>query len=128
MTTEAVSLEDLTLLLWGLRAFLVVVNLLLVCVLLACWWIVAGRAFAGLWQGWRAGDLWLAFLPNERGEWGPFASDPGLRGVFSGVRERGSSTALAWRWGLWMVAAVTLTVGVAGALWGVGRMLVLVWV
>lgn len=119
------SSQDLTLLLWAMRACLVVVNLLLAAVLLGAWWAIAGRAFAEFWRAWRADDLWRPFLRDERGEWGPLASNR----WWSAHRatERGSGTALAWRWGFWMVSAIILTVGVLRGLWCVGQLLVLGW-
>lgn len=126
MTWEAVSGDDLTLLVWGLRAFLVLVNLLLVGILMACWWVIAGRAFAEFRRGWRADDLWLPFLRDERGEWGPLVSS--RRWGAARAEQRGTAAALTWRWGFWMFVAVVLTIGVAGALWSIGRVLVRVWV
>lgn len=123
--TEAVTVDDLTLLQVDSRVFLVVVSLLLAAILLTCWWILAGRAFAEFWRGWRASDLWLPFLRDERGEWGPLASNR----WWSAHRatERGSAAALSWRWGFWVVAAVALTVGTIRGLWGVGQLVVLGW-
>ncbi|EAP97627.1 hypothetical protein JNB_19193 [Janibacter sp. HTCC2649] len=125
MATDEVSVEELTLLLWGIRAFLLLVSLLLAAILVACWWVVAGRAFAELGRGWRAHDLWLPFLRDERGEWGPLTSNP--RWALARAEERGSTRALAWRWGFWIAAALGLTVGVLRGLWGVGQLLVLGW-
>lgn len=119
-------MDEFTFLLWGTRAFVGGVSLLLAALLLACWWWIAGIAFAELWRSWRAGDLWLAFLPNERGEWGPLASNRWWNA--HRASERGSAKGLAWRWGFWMFQAAGLTFGVAYGLWGMGRMLVLVWV
>jgi hypothetical protein len=119
------SMRDVTLLLWGTRAFLLLVSLVLAAILAVCWWVIAGRAFVELWRAWRSHDLWRPFLRDERGEWGPLTSNH----WWSAARatERGSSGALAWRWGFWAFAAVGLTVGVLGGLWGVGQLLVLGW-
>lgn len=123
--TEEVTMDDLTLLLWATRAFAVVVSLLVVALFVGCWWVIAGRAFAEFRRGWRANDLWLPFLPNERGEWGPLVSNR----WWSAARapERGTSAGLAWRWGFWMFAAVALTVGTIRGLWDVGQLVVLGW-
>lgn len=116
---------ELELLLWATRAFAVGVTLLALAVILACWWTIAGRAFTELWRGWRVGDLWLPFVPDERGEWGPLTSNIKW-GAFRAA-ERGSTAALSWRWGWWMFAALALTVGVFHAVWGLGRLIVMVW-
>lgn len=114
------------LLVWGLRAFLVLVNLLLVVVLVSCWWLIAGRAFAEFWRGWRADDVWLPFLRDERGQWGPLTAN--RYWAIGRATERGGTSALAWRWGFWISQATVLTLGVAYALWAVVRMLALAWV
>ncbi len=110
-------MDDLTLLLWATRAFVVLMTLLVVALFVGCWWVIAGRAFAEFRRGWRANDLWLPFLPNERGEWGPLVS---IR-WWSAARapERGTTSALAWRWGFWMFSAVGTDGGCGRR--GVGR-------
>lgn len=125
MTTDATSIEDLTVLVWGLRVFLVFVSLLLASLLVWGWWLVA-RAFSEFWRGWRAHDLWLPFLRDEHGQWGPLTSN--RRWAIGRANERGSASALAWRWGFWLVQASALTWGVAYGLWAIVRMLALVWV
>lgn len=117
---------DLTGLVWGARLFLIVVSLAIFAMFFFAFWLLVRPVVTEFVRARAAGDLWLPFLPDEQGNYGPLASNRWWS-LFR-ASSRGSSGDLAWRWGLWTLTSLGLTLGIVAALWAWGRGLARVWV
>lgn len=117
---------DMTGLVWGVRLFLVVVSVALFAMFFFVLWLLVKPVVSEFFRARSAGDMWLPFVPNERGGYGPLASNRWWS-VFRS-ESRGSSGELAWRWTAWVLTSVGLTVGSAAALWAWTRALARTWV
>jgi hypothetical protein len=117
---------DMTGLVWGVRLFLVVVSLALFAMFFFVLWLLVRPVVTEFFRARSAGDLWLPFLPDEQGRYGPLASNRWWS-LFR-ADSRGSSGDLAWRWTAWVLTSVGLLVGSASAVWAWTRALSRAWV
>ena len=116
---------DLGLLLWGVRALLVIVTLGLLAVFFVVWRVLVIPVASEARRARAAGDGWAPFLRDARGEWGPLARNRWWA-TFR-ADEPGTSGALTWRWGWWTFTAVVVAAATAYAMWLWLRMLLSGW-
>ena len=116
---------ELGLLLWAVRAMLVVVTLVLLVMFAVVWRVLVIPVVSEAQRARTEGNGWAPFLRDARGQWGPLASNRWWA-TFR-ADEPGTSGALAWRWGWWAFTAVVVAGATLYCLWLWARMLVSGW-
>ena len=111
---------DVELLVWGARAFAVLVLLAVLLLLAAVWWFVVRPVLTEARRAQAAGDWWLPFLPGPDGSHGPLAANRWWSAMRASTP--GSTGGLVLRWGFWTFTAVVLTLGMARSVWQLGRL------
>ncbi|WP_299441428.1 hypothetical protein [uncultured Phycicoccus sp.] len=110
---------------WGLRLLLVVVGLGVLGMLALVLLVVVRPVVTEAVRANAAGDWWLPFLPDARGEWGPLVRNHWW--ALARAEEPGSAGGLAARWGFWSLMSVLLVVGAVGVVVRVARLLSVGW-
>lgn len=111
--------------LWGARAFLVLVALLLVAALAWVFRVFTVTVVQEAVRARRVGNAWAPFEPGAAGDFGPLAGNRWWS-VFRAPAHR-TSAALAWRWAAWGSTAAVVALASVGAAGQVARLVAHGW-